>query len=211
MRSEAPWPGCDLCIPLDEQERVSNSREKALAGVTVAVGMERDQVFECRTCDARLVIFEDARAEDLGPCPRCSGANWTRIVELRGSAMGVTSGAGNLTVKVGTATEREVGHGVDVALVDGGEAQEIGSGSLELGEEAVEGLGERLADYFITALLLLPPGPDEDPDDSWLVQAMLQGEWFPLGVGPVSDEIAEAMVLVEGTAKWWQKKLRGLG
>jgi hypothetical protein len=170
--------------------------------------------FECNNCNAHLVGLVNLNAADLGACPRCGQTDWRGIVELQGSAAGVSAGSGTLTEK-GDRAEAQGVSSVDALVV----APELAQQPVTAFDPAVEAANpgvswpteEELAaldiqgDFVVVALLLHAPGVADDPDSPVIVELMIEGQWSrPYTIGPVPETVLEAAIqIADYWERWW--------
>lgn len=168
-------------------------------------GME--EFHECRQCGARLILIDEPPSEPLMACPACGRNEWTRIVTVGGEATVAFTATGTLEVQASIESSAQT---VELPFSDAGPNFNDPDPE-ELRERLTEEQIEELANSKVFGLLLLPPGPDDDPSGDWLVAVMVNGVWEPHAVGPISDGLSNALIHFDGLAREWFNRLRGRG
>ena len=159
--------------------------------------------FRCDNCDLRLLPASGARIDVLRACPVCGAQAWVGVVDMSGGSAISSSARGQLTVAVGTVSERDDAMPITPEKRPARAAQI----PIEIRWPTDEELDEFdvKADSIVLGLVFHAPVAD-DPDEGWICELMIQGTWdhlFRVGRVP-EDMVADAMVrFAELLPKWW--------
>ncbi len=153
--------------------------------------------YKCSVCDAKLLGITGVKSSDLGPCPNCDANAWGQVV------------------KVGTVTEH------DTAMPIRPVAQRIEgvtfsvSPTFPRGELIQQGpypelpsdeeLVEVDVDAAVMALVMFPPTA-ADPEDPWIAQLGIDGQWdYVYRVTKDPEEALEDALIrfSEYLKDWW--------